>query len=200
MAEKPSQSAARPLVLASTSRYRRVLLQRLGIAFEIAGPATDETRLVDEPPHATAARLALAKARVVAVRHPQAIVIGSDQVCALGQTAVGKPGSVDENRLMIGQLSGQTAVFHTAVAVIGIEAGVWKQHVDQTHCVFRELSPAEIDDYVEREPCLDCAGGFKVEGLGISLFQRIESLDPTALIGLPLIWLAGALRESGLRS
>ena len=199
MAEKPSQTAARQLVLASTSRYRRLLLQRLGLAFEIAGPGTDEARNVGEPPPALAARLALAKARVVAERHPQAIVIGADQVCALGHTALGKPGSADENRQMIGQLSGQIAVFYTAVAVIGIEAGVWKQHVDQTRCVFRKLSSAEINDYVEREPCLDCAGGFKAEGLGISLFQRIESHDPTALIGLPLIWLAGALRESGLR-
>lgn len=193
MAETLPHSTPAPIWLASTSRYRRDLLGRLGLPFDCETPGVEETRLPGEAPPALAQRLALTKARAVAERHPGALVIGSDQVCALGDTVFGKPGSVDAARAQLAQLSGQTAVFFTAVAVVGIHAGVWKQHLDETRCVFRKLTPAEIAAYVEAERPLDCAGSFKVEGLGISLFERIESQDPTALIGLPLIWTSSAM-------
>lgn len=194
MAETPATALSRPLILASGSRYRRDLLARLGLPFEVASPDVDESRLVGEPAATLAERLALAKAKAIAERHPKAFVIGSDQVCALGEECLGKPGSPDGQKAMLERLSGQTVVYHTAVAVIGIEAGLWQRHRDETRCVFRRLTRVEIEDYVRREPAADCAGGFKSEGLGISLFERMESLDPTAIIGLPMIFVAKALR------
>lgn len=194
MAEKYPFSTLRPVLLASTSRYRRALLERLRIPFESADPGVDETREPGEPPQALAARLARAKARAVARRHPGAIVIGSDQVCAAGEMVLGKPGTVPANRDMLALLSGRTATFHTAVAIVGEEAGLLREHLDATHCHFRALDAAEIERHVAVEPGLDCAGGFKSEGLGISLMTRIESQDPTGLVGLPLIWVAATLR------
>jgi septum formation protein len=185
----------RPLWLASTSRYRRALLARLGVEFQVAAPAVAETRLPDEVPAELARRLALAKARAVAEQHPDALVIGSDQVCALGDQVLGKPGDAAAARAQLMAQSGQVVTFHTAVAMVGIAAGCWRQHVDQTRCTFRMLDAAEIAAYVAAEAPLDCAGSFKVEGLGIALFERIDSADPTALVGLPLIWVAQALRE-----
>jgi septum formation protein len=186
----------RPLWLASTSRYRRTLLARLGVAFEVAAPSVVETRLPGEAPAELARRLAMAKARAVAEQHPDALVIGSDQVCALGDTVLGKPGDAAAARAQLAAQSGRVVTFHTAVALVGIAAGCWRQHLDETRCVFRVLDAAEIAAYVAAESPLDCAGSFKVEGLGIALFERVDSADPTALVGLPLIWVAQALREA----
>jgi len=194
VAETPETTLSRPLILASGSRYRRDLLARLGLPFEVASPDVDESRLPGEPAAALAERLALAKAKVIAERHPKALVIGSDQVCAFGEECLGKPGSPEGQKAMLERLSGHTVVYHTAVAVVGLEAGLWQRHRDETRCVFRTLTRVEIEDYVRREPAADCAGGFKSEGLGISLFERMESLDPTAIIGLPMIFVAQALR------
>lgn len=188
----------RTLILASTSRYRRELLGRLGLPFLTEAPGVDETAGHDESPAARAARLARAKAHAIAQRHPGALVIGSDQVAALGDSVLDKPGNADRCRTQLATLAGQTAVFYTACTLAGLEAGVEHSHTDITRVVVRALTPHEINRYVEREQPFDCAGGFKVEALGISLFERVESQDPTALIGLPLIWLAGALRGAGL--
>lgn len=187
----------RPLILASTSPYRRALLARLGLPFVVESPGTDETATGPEAPAARAARLAREKALAVARRHPDAIVIGSDQVAALGRTILDKPGSAARCREQLGALAGRTADFHTACALVGIDAGVDAAHTDLTRVVTRPLTADEIARYVEREQPFDCAGGFKAEALGIALFERIESTDPTALVGLPLIWLAGALRAAG---
>ena len=184
------------LILASTSRYRRALLQRLGVPFDCVAPDADETRLPGEPAAEMAARLARVKAEVVAARHPEAIVIGSDQVALRGADLLGKPGSVERCREQLRTSSGQEVVFLTAVHVIDGSAGRAESHVDRTVVKFRDLSDAEIDRYIERDQPLDCAGGFKAEALGIALFDRIESVDPTGLTGLPLSWLCGALRRA----
>ena len=184
------------LILASTSRYRRDLLQRLGVPFDSVAPDADETRLPGEPAAEMAARLARVKAEAVAARHPGAIVIGSDQVALRGTDVLGKPGSVERCREQLRASSGQEVVFLTAVHVIDGMAGRAESHVDRTVVKFRELSDAEIDRYIERDQPLDCAGGFKAESLGIALFDRIESIDPTGLTGLPLSWLCGALRRA----
>lgn len=188
------------MLLASTSRHRRALLTRLRIPFDSCDPAVEEIRADGEPPPALALRLACAKAEAVAARHPGALVIGSDQVCALGDQVLGKPGTVAANRAMLALLSGRQAIFHTAVAIVGPEAGLRATHVDETRCEFRELSAAEIAHHVDVEPSLDCAGGFKSEGLGLALMTRMESTDPTGLIGLPLIWVASVLRPFVLPS
>ncbi len=187
-----------PLVLASTSRYRAGLLRRLGLTFAVAAPEVDEEQLPAETPESCAARLAGAKARAVAARHPGACVIGSDQVADWGGRILGKPGHPDRAREQLRCFSGQRVHFHTAVCVVapdGSERGM----LDTTTVLFRSLDDAEIARYVERESPLDCAGSFRSEGLGIALFERIESDDPTALVGLPLIGLAALLREVGFR-
>lgn len=183
-----------PLILASTSRYRRELLERLRLPFRCENPAIDESERFDEAPRDRAARLALAKARAVADRQPKAVVLGSDQVCALGAKILRKPGNAATNREQLRALSANTATFFTGVAVVSLQPGLWKQHVDETRCIFRSLTDDEIEAYVDAEQAFDCAGGFKFEGLGITLLERIETADPTALIGLPLIWTASALR------
>jgi septum formation protein len=192
--EKHAPALNRPLLLASTSRYRRELLARLGWPFACESPAVDEAPLPGEAPPDRARRLALAKAQSIAARHPGALVIGSDQVCALGTQVLDKPGTVAAQQQMLARLSGRTARFHTAVALVGIDAGLCAEHLDDTCCEFRALDRATIERYTALEPATDCAGGFKVEGLGIGLMLRVESVDPTALIGLPLIWVAAALR------
>ena len=184
-----------PLILASSSSYRRELLGRLRLAFEAIPPETSEDPLAGESASDRALRLALAKAQAVAGRYRDALVIGSDQVAASGERVLGKPGDAARCRAQLASLSGHTAQFHTACALLG--AGVRRAHVDTTTVVFRTLSAQQIERYVAAERPYDCAGGFKAEGLGISLFECIESQDPTALIGLPLIWLAGALRDVG---
>jgi septum formation protein len=186
-----------PLILASTSPYRRELLARLRLAFEALPPGVPEERIGGESPADHALRLALAKAQAVAGRHPGALVIGADQVAAEGERLLGKPGDAGRCRAQLASLSGKTARFYTACAVLGVSAGVRRAHVDTTTVVFRSLTGDEIERYVASEQPYDCAGGFKAEALGIALLECIESQDPTALIGLPLIWLAGTLRGAG---
>jgi len=185
------------LILASTSPYRRSLLERLGIAFTALPPGTAEDALPGELPPDRALRLSIAKAQAIASRRPDAVVIGSDQVAALGSKILEKPGDAARCRAQLSTASGSSARFHTGCAVIGAQAGIRLVHIDTTTVFFRSLTAAEIERYVERDRPLDCAGGFRAEGLGISLFESIESHDPTALIGLPLIWLASALRRAG---
>jgi septum formation protein len=186
------------LVLASTSPYRRQLLERFGQRFTVAAPDVDESPLPGETPIDLVNRLARAKAEVVARRNPRSIVIGSDQVAVFGREIIGKPGNPERCIEQLKAVSGQRLTFHTAVHVIQSESGSNDSHLDITTVHFRKLSAEEISRYVARERPVNCAGGFKAEGLGITLFERIESQDPTALIGLPLIWLSAALRKAGL--
>jgi septum formation protein len=186
-----------PLILASTSPYRRQLLERFGLPFETARPEVGEEHIAGETPSDRAMRLAVAKAEDVAARHPGAVVIGSDQVAAAGHKVLDKPGDAKTCRAQLATLSGTDARFYTGCAVIGPAGSVRLVHLDTTTVFFRSLAAKEIDRYVEREKPFDCAGGFKAEALGITLFESIESQDPTALIGLPLIWLACALRRAG---
>lgn len=188
------------VVLASTSRYRRELLARLLPDFAVDAPDVDETPIAGESPRDIAVRLASAKAQAVAARHRDAIVIGSDQVAELDGRALGKPGSVEAARDQLAASSGKTVLFHTALCVVDARDGSApvRSAIDSTQVVFRALDAPTIARYVNAEKPLDCAGSFKAEGLGIALFERIESSDPTALIGLPLIALARLLREAGL--
>src|SRR6187551_3615381 len=184
-----------PLLLASTS-HRRALLGRLGLDFECHAPGIDEEELPGEAPPARAARLALAKARAVAAAFPRAIVIGSDQVASLDASLLHKPGDRETCRRQLMAMAGQTVRFDTALAVV--QDDLVLEHLDLTLVQFRQLDPVAIESYMDREPSFDCAGGFKCEGLGVTLFESIESRDPTALIGLPLIWVCGALRRLGV--
>lgn len=197
MSSATGASAPR-LILASTSQYRRALLERLGVPFSVAAPDVDETPLAGEAALDLVNRLARAKAEVVARRHPGSIVMGSDQVAVCGRTILGKPGDPARCVAQLIACSAQRVTFSTAVHIIRSDTGANESHVDTTNVQFRPLSDAEIRRYVAREKPVHCAGGFKAEGLGISLFDNIESRDPTALIGLPLIWVAGALRRMGL--
>jgi septum formation protein len=192
-------TVARPrLVLASTSPYRRALLERLGVPFQCAPPNVDETGRSGEPALALAARLARAKAEAVAARFPGAVVIGSDQVAVLGEQQLGKPGTIERCIEQLTQASGREVAFVTAVHVANGPGRPGESHVDRTVVRFRDLTRPEIERYVAADNPLDCAGGFKAESLGIALFERIESQDPTGLTGLPLIWLCGALRRAGI--
>jgi septum formation protein len=188
------------LVLASTSRYRRELLARLTPKFETLAPAVDETPLAGEQPRAIATRLAVAKARAIAARRPDALIIGSDQVAAIDDRTLGKPGSPAAACEQLAACSGRAVDFHTAVCLLDTRTANTREFVasDLTRVVFRPLHVEEIERYVSIEAPLDCAGSFKAEGLGIALFERIESEDPTALIGLPLIALARLLRDAGI--
>ena len=186
-----------PLILASTSPYRSALLERFGVGFEALPPRVAEEHLPGESPAHRALRLAEAKAQALAATHPAAIVIGSDQVACAGDTILDKPGDARRCVAQLTALSGSTARFYTACVVLGAQAGLRRTHLDTTTVSFRVLNAAEIERYVAREQPFDCAGGFKAEGAGIALFESIESQDPTALIGLPLIWLARALRDAG---
>ena len=188
---------ARPLILASTSRYRAALLQRFGLEFVAHNPEVDEAELRGESPRGRAFRLSEAKAEAVAARFPDAIVIGGDQVPAASTTILHKPGNAANCREQLKLLSGSTAEFYTASTVRCMATGVKLSHVDTTAVKLRPLSIGEIDRYIDREKPFDCAGGFKAEALGITLFERIDTEDPTAIVGLPLIWLAGALRAVG---
>jgi septum formation protein len=187
------------LILASTSLWRRELLARLALDFVVAAPEVSEEHLSGESPTDRALRLATAKAQAVSARNREAIVLGSDQVAACGGEILDKPGDAGRCREQLLRLSGHTARFYTACVLLGARAGLHLAHVDTTTVVFRELSAGEVDRYVARERPFDCAGGFRAEALGIALFDCIESQDPTALIGLPLIWLAGALRAAGFQ-
>jgi len=189
--------AAPPLILASTSRYRRQLLERLGLPFRTAAPRVPEPHLAGEGPAERARRLALAKAEAVAARAPEAAVIGSDQVAVSGTTLLDKPGDAARCREQLRALSGTEARFLTAVAVLCAARGFRDEFTDLTVVRFRALSSDEIERYVEHDRPWDCAGGFRCEALGVALFERIDSSDPTALVGLPLIRLAAALRALG---
>ncbi|WP_295640725.1 Maf family nucleotide pyrophosphatase [uncultured Methylibium sp.] len=194
-----SPTPPRPrLILASTSRYRRELLERLRLPFDVHAPDVDETPLAGELPAALAERLALAKARAVAARHPQAITLGSDQVADLDGQPIGKPGGHAAAVAQLGQMSGRTVIFHTALAVLRPEAGFERVLRVPVTVRFRPLDNAEIETYLRAEQPYDCAGSARSEGLGIVLLDAIESGDPTALIGLPLIATARLLREAGL--
>lgn len=186
------------LVLASTSRYRRELLERLRLPFEVQAPHVDETPQPDEPPAALALRLALEKARAVARARPEAVVIGSDQVADLDGTPVGKPGTHERAVAQLSAMSGRRVVFQTAVAVVRATTGFERALLAPVTVRFRTLSPAEIERYLRLEQPYDCAGSAKSETLGIALLQAIESDDPTALVGLPLIRTCELLREAGL--
>jgi septum formation protein len=187
-----------PLVLGSTSVYRQMLLQRLGLPFATVAPEVDETPWPGEQPAALALRLAQAKAEAVALRHPEAIVIGSDQVADLQGQALGKPGDHARAVAQLRQMSGQAVLFHTALSVRCLARGFAQSDVAVVAVQFRVLSDATIERYLRAEQPYDCAGSAKSEGLGIALLERIDSDDPTALIGLPLIRTARLLRAAGL--
>jgi len=187
-----------PLILGSTSRYRRELLQRLRLPFETVSPQVDETPLPGEAPSAMALRLALAKAQAVAALHPQAVVIGSDQVADLDGQPIGKPGTHERAVAQLRRLSGRRAVFQTAVAVVRAGTGFAEALLAPVTVHFRKLSDAEIEHYLRLEQPYDCAGSAKSETLGIALLDAIESDDPTALVGLPLIRTCQLLRRAGL--
>lgn len=193
-----SPSLPRRLVLGSTSRYRSELLSRLHLPFDVMAPNVDETPGVTEAPSALALRLALAKARAVSAAHPEAIVIGSDQVADLQGKPLGKPGTHDRAVEQLQQMRGQSVVFQTAVAVVCAATGFEQVELAAVEVLFRELSDAEIERYLRIEQPYDCAGSAKSEGLGISLLDSIRSDDPTALIGLPLIRTCRMLRAAGL--
>lgn len=185
------------LILASTSPYRRELLSRLGLAFDVVAPGVDEAPTPLQTPLERAQRLALSKASAVGAVHPDATVIGSDQLAVCKGELLEKPGTVERCREQLRWASAAAATFYTAVAVLQPARAQTLQFVDTTTVYFRALGDTEIDRYIEREKPLDCAGGFRCEGLGISLFARIVTEDPTALIGLPLIGLARSLRQCG---
>lgn len=196
-----AQTPHRPqtLILGSTSRYRRALLQRLQLPFEVLAPEVDETPLPGEAPPALAQRLASAKARTVAARHPQALVIGSDQVADLAGEPLGKPGTHERAVRQLQRMSGQTVVFHTAAALACQARGLLQTDLASVRVRFRALQADEIERYLRAETPYDCAGSAKSEGLGIALLEAIDSDDPTALVGLPLIRVARLLRAAGLR-
>jgi septum formation protein len=186
------------LILASTSRYRRELLERLRLPFDVMSPEVDETALPDETPAALARRLALAKAHAVARRHPNAVVIGSDQVADLAGEAIGKPGTHERAVMQLQRMRGHSVVFQTAVAVVCAASGYSGAALVPVTVRFRRLDDAEIERYLRAETPYDCAGSAKAETLGIALLDAIESDDPTALIGLPLIKTCTLLREAGI--
>ncbi|WP_266181660.1 Maf family protein [Dyella humicola] len=186
------------LVLGSTSRYRAELLRRIYADFDQRAPGTDERPLPGESPRERALRLAVAKARAAAVELDDALVIGSDQVAECDGLVLDKPGTLERARQQLAACSGREVHFHTALCLHDTRSGQDRIHVDHTRVCFRSLDAGEIARYVEREQPLDCAGSFKCEGLGISLFERIDNQDPSALIGLPLIALARLLREAGM--
>jgi septum formation protein len=191
-----------PLILASTSPYRRELLERLGLTFACVAPGVDETRLPGEQARALVSRLAGAKARRVAEQRPDAWVIGSDQMALLhgssgDERVIGKPGTAENCVRQLQEMAGQTLSFLTAVALVRHSDSAAFEFMDTTRVIFRPLDLSTIERYVQIESPLDCAGGFKSEGLGIALCDSIESSDPSALIGLPLIRLAAVLRCVG---
>lgn len=193
-----TQLPHRPLILASTSAYRRQLLERLHVLFRVVASEVDETPLPAEAPAQMALRLALAKAQAVAQQHPQAVVIGSDQVADLNGRALGKPGSHARATAQLQAMRGETVIFHTAVAVVCRSAGFAQTELAEVKVKFRNLSDATIEAYLQTEKPYDCAGSAKSEGLGIALLERIDNDDPTALIGLPLIRTCGLLQAAGI--
>ena len=200
----PTSPPGRTLVLGSTSRYRRELLERLRIPFEVTAPDVDETPRPFETPRDLAMRLALDKARAVALKHPQAVVIGSDQVADLEGEALGKPGTHDRAVLQLHRMRGRTVVFQTAVAVVCAATGFEQVDLAPVRVRFRSaqegLGDAEIEAYLRAERPYDCAGSAKSEGLGIALLVAIDNDDPTALVGLPLIRTCRMIRAAGVKT
>ena len=192
-------TASRPVVLGSTSRYRRELLERLHVPFEVASPEVDESAEPGESPRSLALRLALAKAQAVAARFPGAVVIGSDQVAELDGIALGKPGNHERAVDQLRRMRGQDVVFHTAVAVVCQDSGFEQVELAPVRVRFRTLSDQEIELYLRLEQPYDCAGSARSEGLGIALLDAIDNDDPTALVGLPLIRTCRMLRAAGIR-
>lgn len=194
-----SPSATRAVILGSTSRYRRELLSRLRLTFDTASPDVDETPQAGETPQALALRLALAKARDVARRFPEAVVIGSDQVADLDGEPLGKPGTHERAVAQLQHMRGKTVVFQTAVAVVCQATGFEQIDLAPVRVVFRDLDDGEIERYLRAEQPYDCAGSAKSEGLGIALLARIDNDDPSALVGLPLIRTCQMLRAAGVK-
>lgn len=199
MSEATSSAPNRPLVLGSSSRYRRELLERLQLPFTVEVPDVDETPRAGEGPRDLACRLALEKARSVAARYPGALVIGSDQVADLAGEPLGKPGNHANAVAQLRRMRGQTVVFQTAVAVVCAQTGYEQVELAAVEVKFRELSDVEIDAYLRAEQPYDCAGSARSEGLGIALLDSIASDDPTALVGLPLIRTCRMLRAAGMK-
>jgi septum formation protein len=196
---KKSLILKKKIVLASTSRYRAELLTRLQIPFATGRPDCDEAPLADETPAATALRLAVAKAQSVADAHRDALIIGSDQVADLAGMPLGKPGTRERARAQLAAMRGQTVVFHTAIALLDASAGKVESRLVPTTVQLRPYTNAEIENYLDREDALDCAGSAKSEGLGVALIQSMSSDDPTALVGLPLIALTDLLAGMGVQ-
>ncbi|MCB1916517.1 MAG: septum formation inhibitor Maf [Rhodocyclaceae bacterium] len=194
-----ASNPARRIVLASTSKYRKSLLQRFGLAFETARPETDETALAGESPTATAERLALGKAQAVRGDFPDALIIGSDQVAHMGDEVFGKPGTVEAATAQLTRMSGRTVIFDTALCLLDAASGEHCVETVPTEVRFRDLAADEIRRYVDLERPLDCAGSAKSEALGITLLEALSGDDPNALVGLPLIALARMLRAKGIR-
>ncbi|MGD8557860.1 MAG: nucleoside triphosphate pyrophosphatase [Chromatiales bacterium] len=188
----------RTLVLASTSAYRQELLARLGLPFETASPEIDETRHKDEEPEALVQRLSLEKAKAVASKYPDALIIGSDQVATLDDTILGKPGTHERAMEQLKAASGQSVIFLTGLSLYDSATGRSHTVCEPFRVDFRDLTEEEIDDYLRREEPYDCAGSFKSEGLGIALFSLMDGEDPNSLIGLPLIQLVSMLQENGI--
>lgn len=194
-----SAPSSRALILGSTSRYRHELLSRLGVPFEAVAPDVDETPQAGEKPADLALRLAITKARDVAQRHPQAVVIGSDQVADLAGEPLGKPGTHERAVAQLRRMRGQTVVFQTALAVVCLATSFERSDIAAVRVVFRDLSDDEIEHYLRAEQPYDCAGSAKSEGLGIALLERIDNDDPTALVGLPLIRTCRLIRAAGVK-
>lgn len=189
---------SRRLILGSTSRYRRELLERLGISFETVAPVCDETPLAEESPQASALRLSVLKAKSLQSRHPQALIIGADQVASAEGQRLGKPGNHENAVRQLRTLSGQAAEFHTAVSLLDARGGELQSRVVLCRVFFRQFDDRQIDAYLRREQPYDCAASAKAEGLGIALIARMETDDPTSLIGLPLIALTEMLGRAGM--
>jgi septum formation protein len=186
------------LVLASTSRYRRELLARLHLPFEVLSPNVDETPLPGESPSATALRLSVLKAQAAASAYPDALIIGSDQVLMLGQAQLGKPGNYENAFAQLRAMQGREAVFHTALTLLNSRTGQAQTHDVPTVVHIRPLTDAQIEAYLKKETPYDCAGSAKSESLGIALMTRMDSPDPTALVGLPLMALTEMLAREGV--
>jgi septum formation protein len=189
----------RKLILASTSVYRRQLLERLRVPFDVIASDVDETPAPYESPERLACRLALAKARSVAESHSRSVVIGSDQVADLNGQALGKPGTHERATAQLKAMRGQTVVFQTAVSVVCIETGFSQTELAQVKVQFKNFSDAQIEAYLRTEMPYDCAGSAKSEGLGIALLARIDNDDPSALVGLPLIRTCKMIEDAGIQ-
>jgi septum formation protein len=187
------------IILASTSPYRKRLLERLGVAFHCLPPDIDESPLHGEPPQAMARRLAQAKAQAIADIHPKSLVIGSDQVASLDGGVMGKPGNHEAAAAQLRASSGREVKFYTGLALVCSERQLQRTHVELFSAHFRSLTEQQINDYLQREQPFDCAGSFKVEGLGIALFTGLQGNDPSSLEGLPLIALVALLEEAGVQ-